>query len=124
MKKSILIAAASLLTLGLQAQSTFNGNANSAWGGAVGNGSLTVSDSGANITLTAAGNDIATLTAQVLKADGTTIAGSTTNDTTTGAPGTIRYTDANGFVVADVKTAASTVLTGDSTTWPALSDSA
>ncbi|WP_201492785.1 filamentous hemagglutinin N-terminal domain-containing protein, partial [Rubrivivax sp. A210] len=72
----------------------------------------TLNDAGANITLTAAANDIATLTAQVLRADGVTIAGNTTNDTTTGAAGTVRVTDANGFVVAGVSTGASTVLTG------------
>jgi hypothetical protein len=52
MKKTILSLVASLAALGLQAQSTYLGNGNTAWGGAVGGGSLTVSDSGANITFT------------------------------------------------------------------------
>lgn len=52
MRILVPVFAALTAALSVQAQSTFNGNTSSAWGGAVGNGSLTVSDSGANITFT------------------------------------------------------------------------
>jgi hypothetical protein len=52
MKKTLLSLGVCLAALGLQAQSTYLGNGNTAWGGAVGGGSLTVSDSGADISFT------------------------------------------------------------------------
>jgi hypothetical protein len=52
MKTTTLALIAAFAATGALAQSTFSGNGNGAWGGAVGTGSLTVSDSGPNATFT------------------------------------------------------------------------
>jgi len=70
----------------------------------------TLNDNGASVSLTAAGNDVGTLNVKVRKADDSAIASSTANDATTGAAGTIRFTDANGFIVGGIETGASTIL--------------
>jgi len=70
----------------------------------------TLNDNGASVSLTAGGNDVGTLNVKVRKADDSAIAGSTANDATTGAAGTVRFTDANGFVVGGIETGASTIL--------------
>jgi hypothetical protein len=56
--KSILALAFCTAAFGLQAQTTYNGNGNSAWGGAIGLGSLTLSDNGTTVSgsLTTGGN--------------------------------------------------------------------
>ena len=85
----------------------------------------TLNDSGASVSLTAAGNDVGTLGIKVRKADDSAIAGSTANDSTTGAAGTVRFTDANGFVVSGIETGASTILSaGGSVTQTGAIDSA
>ncbi len=64
-----------------------------------------LSNSGADIILNAAGNDVNSLTVKVRDAADAAIAGSTSTPS-----GTIRFTDADGFSVTSVETLGSTVL--------------
>ncbi|OYY69201.1 MAG: hypothetical protein B7Y44_07100, partial [Sphingomonadales bacterium 28-55-16] len=72
----------------------------------------TLNNAGAGVLLTAADNNVATLNISIRNAADTAGAGSTLGeDTNTGATGTVRYTDSNGFAVSSISTGASTVLT-------------
>jgi filamentous hemagglutinin family protein len=66
----------------------------------------TLNDAGADILLTAANNDVNTLTLKVRNAADDAIAGETTTPT-----GTIRFTDADGVAVTSIETGGSTILT-------------
>ena len=64
----------------------------------------TLNDAGADILLTAANNDVTTLTLKVRNAADDAIAGATPT-------GTIRFTDADGVAVTSIETGGSTILT-------------
>ncbi|WP_262965172.1 filamentous hemagglutinin N-terminal domain-containing protein, partial [Methylobacter psychrophilus] len=70
----------------------------------------TLNATGSDILLTAAANDINTLTLKVRNADDSAIAGNTT-----GPAGTIRFTDSDGFSISSIETGGSSILTAGAT---------